>query len=106
MKHPTDEQWIDWLYGEQGRDQHRALQAHRDACPECDHRLRGWERTRRQLDGAGCGFGRETSRPFATVFQWAPRLAAAAVILILGLGTGWLSRAAVASREGDRKSVV
>lgn len=99
MKHPTDEQWIDWLYGEQGRDQRRALQAHRDVCPQCDQRLRGWENTRRRLDGAGRGFGLETSRPAATGFSWVPRLAAAALILILGLGTGWLSRASVASRE-------
>lgn len=50
MKHPTDEQWMEFLYEEVSPEEARQMQGHIDACEVCRQRTAGWQSTMKQLD--------------------------------------------------------
>jgi anti-sigma factor RsiW len=87
MKHPAQEEWMDYLYDEAPANERAKLSAHLAACPECRERVQGWKQTMTALD---------TWQPAvktAPAFNWFPVIRwAAAAMLMVALGFG-LSRA-------------
>jgi hypothetical protein len=81
MKHPTQEEWMDYLYHEAPANERAKLSAHLAACPECRTQVQGWQKTMTSLD---------TWQPAikeAPAFSWLPAIrwaAAAAIMLSLG----------------------
>ncbi|MGV3757746.1 MAG: anti-sigma factor family protein [Verrucomicrobiota bacterium] len=81
MKHPTQEEWMDYLYHEAPANERAKLSAHLAACPECRTQVQGWQKTMTSLD---------TWQPAikeAPAFSWLPAIRwAAAAMLMLGFG--------------------
>ncbi|MBL9168172.1 MAG: hypothetical protein JNN07_10560 [Verrucomicrobiales bacterium] len=103
MKHPDDERWVSWIFGEAGRQEAQELAAHRAICPDCDRRIRLWEGTLRRLDHEPVSAGRRSR--FGDFSVWpAARWAAAAAVLLVGLLTGWTSRSVSSAAEAARLS--
>lgn len=81
MKHPTQEEWMDYLYHEAPANERAKLSAHLAACPECRTQVQGWQQTMTSLN---------TWQPAikeAPAFSWLPAIrwaAAAAIMLSLG----------------------
>ncbi|HEY1173741.1 MAG TPA: zf-HC2 domain-containing protein [Verrucomicrobiae bacterium] len=78
MKHPTQEEWMDYLYNEAPANERAKLSAHLAACPECRTQVQGWQKTMTSLD---------TWQPAvkeAPAFRWMPaiRWATAAMIML------------------------
>jgi len=94
MKHPSEETWMEYLYGEVSVEGRRELEQHLTECAECKLRLDEWQKTRRMLD--------TWKNPAASLPKAVPRRkywwqAAAAVILLgVGIGIGWWG-----GRHGD-----
>lgn len=87
MKHPAQEEWMDYLYEEAPANERAKLSAHLAACPECRERVQGWKQTMTTLDSW------QPITKTAPAFNWFPAIRwAAAAMLMLGLGFG-LSRA-------------
>lgn len=101
MKHPDDEQWVSWIFGEAGNAQSQELAAHRRECPECERRIQTWERTLRSLDSEQVPGRRRLSSAVPAVWS-AARWAAAAAVLLVGLLTGWTSRSVSSAAESAR----
>lgn len=84
MKHPTQDQWLDYTYGEGDATRRLDLEAHLTLCPDCTRQLGEWRSTRAQLD-AWTIPDRAAPRRSAPTWRWA---AAAAITLLLGLAAG------------------
>jgi hypothetical protein len=50
MKHPTNEEWMGFIYGESPLVEQTNLQAHLHACPDCRARVDQWRQTTKSLD--------------------------------------------------------
>lgn len=50
MKHPTDEQWMEFLYEEVSPEEARQMQGHLEVCEVCRQRTAGWQSTMKHLD--------------------------------------------------------
>jgi hypothetical protein len=85
MKHPSQEQWMDYLYGELPKPQRADLAAHLKSCPSCAAQVARWGLVQDRLDEWKLP---EVKRPmrFATGIKWA--MAAAFMIAALGIGFG------------------
>jgi hypothetical protein len=90
MKHPTQEQWMELLYGELPRARKRELEAHLHACPQCQKQRTEYQSAMSRLDDwqlaaptPGPGY-----RPWPVALKWA---AAAAFLVTTGFATGRLS---------------
>lgn len=85
MKHPPQEQWMDYIYGELPKTQRADLGAHLKSCPSCAAQLARWGAVQGRLDDWQLP---ETKRPWriAAGFKWA--IAAAFMIAALGIGFG------------------
>lgn len=82
-RHPTPEQWADYLYEELAPEVRASLDEHRRGCAACQRQLAEWRETMSALDAWKI---RPRARPlelFTTIVRWA-----AAAVLVLGLG--WL----------------
>ena len=92
MKHPKQEEWIPYLYGDADPLVKKQLADHLNACPECAQELEGWRRSLGRLDAWKIP---QRSRRRAPALNPALSLAAAAlVVLAVGAGFGrWLSPA-------------
>jgi anti-sigma factor RsiW len=51
MTHPTQEQWMTYLYGELDKRSRAALADHLDSCSDCERRVLAWRGVMAQLDG-------------------------------------------------------
>ena len=51
MTHPTEEQWMSYLYGELERKSQAALAEHLRSCPECRTQVTAWSDAKESLDG-------------------------------------------------------
>ena len=85
MKHPSQEQWMDYIYGELPKPQRADLAAHLKSCPSCAAQVARWGGVQERLD--------EWKLPENTKHTWrsdAPvRWAMAAAFLIAALGVGF-----------------
>ena len=87
--HPTDEEWVDYLYGELGLAERRALAAHLTQCEECLTKVETW---RSAMDALSAWrleepVGRRRRRPVV----WAASAAAAMLLVVLGYGAARLT---------------
>jgi anti-sigma factor RsiW len=85
MKHPPQEQWMDYIYGELPKPQRAELTAHLKSCPSCAAQVARWGAVQERLDDWKLP---EAKRPWriAAPVKWA--LAAAFMIAALGIGFG------------------
>lgn len=85
MKHPSQEQWMDYLYGELHQTQRTDLAAHLKSCPSCAAQVARWGGVQERLD--------EWQLPETTKRSWRipgpVRWAMAAAFLIAALGIGF-----------------
>lgn len=89
MKHPTPEQWMDWLYHELEPEQHHELEAHLAMCEDCRQHVETWRQTLGALDEWKVEAPKPAPRKVVPLFvRWA---AAAAIVLGLGIGIGRLT---------------
>ena len=86
MNHPTPDQWMSFLYGEDNESQRRDLDLHLRGCAECAARLKSLRAGMCALDDWPLP-QRRPARP-RPVLQWA---AAAVVMLAAGIGIGRFS---------------
>jgi len=78
MKHPAQEEWMDYLYEEVSANDRARLSAHLAACSECRAQLQGWQKTMTRLDTW------KPAKQNTPAFRWFPvvRWAAAALIMM------------------------
>jgi hypothetical protein len=82
--HPTPEEWMSFLYGEDAPPRHIELDSHLRDCAQCRQQVQQWRGSMSALDSWKVPQARR--RVFARpAVQWA---AAAAVVLGLGFGLG------------------
>ena len=82
--HPTPEEWMSFLYGEDAPPRHIELDAHLRDCAQCRQQVQQWRGSMSALDAWSVPQARRRvfARPAA---QW---VAAAALVLGLGFGLG------------------
>ena len=88
--HPTPEEWMSFLYGEDSPARHAELGAHLHACATCRQQVQSWRGSMTALD-AGAVPQVRRSWSAAPVMRWA---AAAVVVLSIGFGVGRMSSSA------------
>jgi len=88
--HPTPEEWMSFLYGEDSPARHAELGAHLHACAECRQQVQTWRGSMAALDTWAVP---QTRRRWASApaMRWA---AAAVVVLGLGIGMGRMTSSA------------
>jgi anti-sigma factor RsiW len=86
MKHPPQEQWMDYIYGELPKPRRAELTAHLESCPSCAAQVARWGAVQERLDEWQLpATGKRPWRIAASV-KWA--IAAAFMIAALGIGFG------------------
>jgi len=93
--HPTPEEWMSFLYGEDSPARHAELGAHLHQCAECRRQVQTWRGSMAALDAWAEPQPRRRWIP-APVVRWA---AAAAVVLGLGIGVGRMTSPAQAEMQ-------
>ncbi len=83
MNHPKPEEWVPYIFGEANPEARKTLRDHLQTCSECRARLDGWNRSLKRLDAWPLPRPAQTHAPYTFGLRWA---AAAAVLLVLGLG--------------------
>lgn len=88
LNHPTDEEWMEWLYGELTPDKQAALKTHLAHCNQCEARLSRWRDAVKTLDDwQFIPAARERSRrTWPAALAGLTRNWAAAAILLIGVG--------------------
>jgi anti-sigma factor RsiW len=86
MKHPTSEQWMDYIYGELPKPQRADLAAHLKSCPSCAAQVARWGAVHERLDDWTLPEPTKRSWRMPAVVRWA--MAAAFMIAALGIGFG------------------
>jgi len=102
-EHPTNEEWMSFLYAEDSLPQRATLAAHLQACPQCRAQVRRWRQTQHALDAWTLPTPAPAKHRFRQpVLRWA----AAAVILIgLGIGIGRLTSPAALEAANVRRAL-
>src|SRR5436190_9725701 len=108
MKHPNQDEWMPYLFGEASPKTARTLDEHLAHCPACRTQVESWRRTLKRLDAWEVPARRKRAAYAQPAVRWA---IAAAIVLGLGFGLGRFSseRAAAQSRrqlEASVKSMV
>lgn len=85
--HPSPEQWMAFMYGEDSPDEHRQLDEHLQACAACRRQIGAWRDGMRALDEWTLPAPHRRV-PVRRALRWA---AAAAVVLGVGLVLGRIS---------------
>jgi len=94
MSHPTNEQWMSYLYGEATEADRAWLPEHLQSCPRCQAKMAEWKAARAELDNWQLASGKtlrnRAARYGVDWFKWA---VAAALFVIIGFGAGRFSSA-------------
>src|SRR5258708_7405150 len=95
LRHPAQEEWMAYLYGEIPRPESGRLASHLRNCAECQSKVGQWRDTMSSLSEwkLAPAQPRRLERP---VLRWA---AAAAVVLGLAFGVGWVGNAAAKTKD-------
>jgi hypothetical protein len=83
MKHPTNEQWAPYLFGETKGETRQELRQHLEICPECRLTIENWKRSLASLDHWQLPGRAKPLQRSAPVLKWA---AGFAILLVLALG--------------------
>jgi anti-sigma factor RsiW len=104
VNHPSQGEWVAFLYGEVPSKTKRDLQAHLDACPACSAQVESWRSSMSALDTWRLPARRSapTANVLVPIFKWA---AAAAAVLVVGFLLGRHS-SSTASEIAELKSSV
>ena len=86
MKHPTSEQWMDYIYGELPKPQRAGLAAHLKSCPSCAAQVACWGAVHERLDDWTLPKPAKRAWRVPAAARWA--MAAAFIIAALGIGFG------------------
>ena len=87
MTHPTDTEWVSFIYGEIPPQETARLEAHLRDCPVCRSQVQEWRQTGKALDSWKLSGAKPVLAKFPQ-WKWA---AAAALILGIGFGAGRFS---------------
>jgi hypothetical protein len=103
MNHPTDEQWMSYLYDEVGADERSRLLAHLRDCVVCAEQLDRWQAATRELDAwqLRARRAKSASKRAREIFLRRALPWAAAAMILLGAGF-LLGRMTSASIEPNR----
>ncbi len=82
MNHPTQEEWISFVYGELPPGSSAPLETHLASCPECRLRVDGWRESMARLDEWKLP-ARRRPRSLVPAIQWG-----LAALFLVGLGAG------------------
>jgi hypothetical protein len=90
MKHPTEQEWMEFLYGELPAAPRGELQRHLESCELCQHHVSTWRGTMKQLDEWRVTVATKPKvfPAWAGAWKWA---AAACVIFTSAFATGRLT---------------
>jgi predicted negative regulator of RcsB-dependent stress response len=102
MKHPQREEWVPFLFGEATPATQKRLAAHLEDCRECATEIAAWRRSLGRLDRWRLPSAEQTRANAAPAFRWA---VAAAIVLGLGFGIGWLSKPSASNAAELRAQV-
>jgi len=86
MKHPTAEQWMDYIYGELPKPERADLATHLKSCPSCAAQVARWGGVQERLDDWQLPETTKRARRMPAAVRWA--MAAAFMIAALGIGFG------------------
>ena len=50
MKHPNQDEWVPYVFGEARPDDARRLREHLETCPECATEVTAWQRSLQALN--------------------------------------------------------
>jgi hypothetical protein len=92
MKHPTDDEWMSYLFNELESGARTNLTGHLHGCPECKVKIHDWQAARTSLDAWRLPLRRTRSWFAQPLLKWA---AAAVVMLGIGFSIGRLTSATV-----------
>lgn len=81
MKHPNQEQWMEYLYNELSAGERSQFSAHLATCEECRRKVRSWQQTMTSLDEWQPPVSVAPAVRWSRTVRWA-----AAAMLMLGLG--------------------
>jgi len=84
MNHPSQEEWIAYVYGELPPAKEETLEVHLGACPECQAQVELWRVTMAGLTAWPAPARGRGSRLRQPHLKWA-----LAALLVLGLGVSW-----------------
>jgi len=104
MKHPSSEEWMDYLYGETPAARRTALKAHLADCVECRGQVDHWRGAMKALDEwrLPSGGRRRRGGVLRTVGRWA---VAAVLLMALGYGVGQVTALGRPDRERLRQEL-
>ena len=107
MKHPTQQEWMAYLYAELDSNQTQTLAKHLDNCQTCSRDVEQWQSAMRQLDSWQVQSNPTARQPGRSLWIAAARWAVAAMLFI-GLGiasaTLWM-RTVETERLRDRLTI-
>ena len=91
QKHPTEQEWMEYLYNEMGSPQKSVLEAHLKGCPPCREKREGLQGTQRSLDQWEVVVPpkHQLTATWQPVVKWA---AAAVLLVSTAFATGRMSR--------------
>jgi hypothetical protein len=90
MKHPSEQQWMDFLYEELSPAENLELTTHAEDCPQCAKQLAIWRGTLKTMDDWKVTALPQRRKAFASS-TWRWTAAAAALVLTTGFAVGRLS---------------
>ncbi|HEX3797113.1 MAG TPA: zf-HC2 domain-containing protein [Verrucomicrobiae bacterium] len=97
MKHPRNEEWMEFLYGESSPEEAARLAGHLKQCGQCRAEVQRWERTRQTLDLGKVEMPKVRARAVAPWLKWGM---AAGFMLAIGFAVGReISPGAAQARE-------
>jgi hypothetical protein len=85
VKHPSAEEWMEWLYDESSSTEKTRLAAHLKQCSQCRAEVQRWEQTQAALDIGKMEIARPRSHVGAPWLKWG---IAAAFLLVAGFSVG------------------
>ena len=91
LKHPTEQEWMEYLYNEMGSAEKSALETHVKGCPPCSEKREGLQGTQRSLDQWEVVVPpkHQLTATWQPVVKWA---AAAVLLVSTAFATGRMSR--------------
>ncbi len=102
MKHPSNEEWMGWIYGESSGAEKARLAGHLKECGECRAEVRRWENARQALDFGKVELPRHPARVLEPIVKWG---IAAGLMLAIGFGAGRLASPRGADYQALRASL-